>query len=444
MRPAAPSYVGTEFGACPPGHRFRMYFDVWSDRWGTQTISIKKGKPHFSDNKGPAMTRVVPVGPFSDLADALAERQGSIAPTPESDTALQVTAWCTAPLATGLGMEHPIENGFAFLDPYGLPYLPGSSIKGVLRRAAEELALFEPDASHGWSILAIWWLLGFDATSGFFSGQGTPRDGEDPVVAEERKRWRDAYLEQGARDHEALIEAFIDLALQKESERSAARQDPERFLARLQDDTSLRSSIHLRGSLDFWDAYPKLPGTRSRSLHLDIMTPHFGHYSQGKGTEPPGDWGDPVPIQYLTLPQATELRFVVTLDPVGSLPEALLVKGEDERPRWKQLVDAALTHAFEWIGFGAKTSQGYGLMTRSKGEAETGPAVPHPLHEKVQDFDFRKAGPEGAKKLLEQIERVKDEDALKDLTLSIAQKIPDNGLGRIAWRAFPKLERIKG
>ena len=46
----------------------------------------------------------------------------------------------TASFTTGLGNEHPLENGFVFLNPYGLPYLPGSGVKGVLRQAARELA----------------------------------------------------------------------------------------------------------------------------------------------------------------------------------------------------------------------------------------------------------------------------------------------------------------
>jgi|GEM_PF-218013 len=39
----------------------------------------------------------------------------------------------TSRLATGLGREHPIENGFAWHPVLGVPYLPGSSIKGLVR-----------------------------------------------------------------------------------------------------------------------------------------------------------------------------------------------------------------------------------------------------------------------------------------------------------------------
>lgn len=34
---------------------------------------------------------------------------------------------------TGMGREHPLENGFAWHHTLGVPYLPGSSVKGMLR-----------------------------------------------------------------------------------------------------------------------------------------------------------------------------------------------------------------------------------------------------------------------------------------------------------------------
>lgn len=38
---------------------------------------------------------------------------------------------------TGLGRNHPVENGFAWHPTLGVPYLPGSSIKGLVRAWAE-------------------------------------------------------------------------------------------------------------------------------------------------------------------------------------------------------------------------------------------------------------------------------------------------------------------
>lgn len=39
---------------------------------------------------------------------------------------------------TGLGREHPVENGFAWHHVLGMPYLPGASLKGVLRTWTRE------------------------------------------------------------------------------------------------------------------------------------------------------------------------------------------------------------------------------------------------------------------------------------------------------------------
>ena len=52
-------------------------------------------------------------------------------------------AQATAPFVIGMGNEHPLENGFSFLWPYGVPYLPGSSVKGVIRQAFRELDIDE-------------------------------------------------------------------------------------------------------------------------------------------------------------------------------------------------------------------------------------------------------------------------------------------------------------
>ena len=38
---------------------------------------------------------------------------------------------------SGLGREHPVENGFAWHHILGVPYLPGSSVKGMVRAWAE-------------------------------------------------------------------------------------------------------------------------------------------------------------------------------------------------------------------------------------------------------------------------------------------------------------------
>ena len=55
-------------------------------------------------------------------------------------------------LAIGLGLSHPIETGFLLDRQTGCPYLPGSSVKGLLRAAAKLVAQGELEGDQGfWS-----------------------------------------------------------------------------------------------------------------------------------------------------------------------------------------------------------------------------------------------------------------------------------------------------
>ena len=106
------------------------------------------------------------------LQNRLIERQNDLASTlgPAVGT---FDAKSISPFVTGTGIEHPLENGMAFLNPYGLPYLPGSGVKGVLRRAAEELAGVAPNVQ--WNIQSGWTC---DAVSTLF-GKSPPPGSDD-------------------------------------------------------------------------------------------------------------------------------------------------------------------------------------------------------------------------------------------------------------------------
>jgi len=169
----------------------------------------------------------------------------------------------------------------AFLNPYGLPYLPGSSFKGVMRQAAKELISGDWGDNHGWDQPAMDALFGKETESG-----------------------------------------------DTETERT-------------------------RGALSFWDVFPWCD-----RLAADIMTPHYGDYYQGHTT--PADCGQPTPILFLTLPPRTPFVFYVQCNP-AALSDRL-------RADWRGLIEAACQHAFDWLGFGAKTAVGYGQMDLDKSE----------------------------------------------------------------------------
>jgi CRISPR-associated protein Cmr6 len=123
----------------------------------------------------------------------------------------------------------------------------------------------------------------------------------------------------------------------------------EQFLQACMADKNLRCGLQNRGALDFWDVFPKPRGDR---LVVEIMTPHFGSYYQGKST--PHDSGAPIPVSFLAVPAKSDFDFHVVCHPTR-LPESLQIT-------WRELLQQAFDHAFEWVGFGAKTSVGYGAI----------------------------------------------------------------------------------
>lgn len=312
---AVPSYLGKDFSSASPALRFGMYLPLWGiNRRTGQLLWTKSDIDHQArgprreerevkrDNKNQALQQACQLSDSDKKAmQALAKRQSLLAQA--TAHVLTLDAIATAPFTTGLGNEHPLENGFAFISPYGLPYLPGSGIKGVLRQAARELASGEWESAHGWS-----------------------------------KDKRYAIQANGQRAELSMLDALFGL-------------EPK------DGDT-----LHVRGALSFWDAIPQVPGDH---LHVEVMTPHQSHYyQQKKGRQTgnsisPHDSGQPTPICFLTLPPQTRFVFHVQCD-VAHLKR--LAPELAENDRWQQAMTAAFEHAFAWLGFGAKTAVGYGAM----------------------------------------------------------------------------------
>lgn len=318
--------------AAPPGHRFLLYFaslgenqetnrlswnmkdrvpklkkdnrtgkfehkgwdDSPNDHWACTVAACKT--PPFNEERPHKRRPSTDPGlkPWHPLLAALLTRQQTVFGTTGAEEArLSLEALSTAPFTTGLGNEHPLENGFAFLNPYGLPYLPGSGVKGVLRQAARELAGLDKNAQ--WGIPSYW---NEDAISALFGKQSNNGDTD-----------------------------------------------------------------HLRGALTFWDVIPQIKGD---SLMVEIMTPHQSHYYQppkkeqlAGGSTTPHDSGKPIPNSFLTVPPGSGFAFHVTCDlaHLSRLAPDLAANG-----RWQTLLTAAFEHAFQWLGFGAKTAVGYGAM----------------------------------------------------------------------------------
>ncbi len=100
------------------------------------------------------------------------------------------------------------------------------------------------------------------------------------------------------------------------------------------------------GAVVFFDAYPE-PGWR---LELDVMTPHYPDYYSRKA--PPAPWQNPTPIVFLTVAAGTRYRFAVGLRQGAADPEG----------RLRALAVEWLRAGLARLGFGAKTTSGYGVF----------------------------------------------------------------------------------
>ena len=359
---AVPQYLGNDFSDASPALRFGMFLQLWGvdsrtkqNLWTTHDVNYRKTgrdrkeRPFEDENKTRALAAAASLSAIDRRSiSAHVQRQRAIFDAATGADGLELMAKSVAPFTTGLGNEHPLENGFAFLNPYGLPYLPGSGVKGVVRRAAEELAhqdFFQDD--RGWTLPAIWHLFGFEP---WLVSKSRESDAE----------WREWI--GGFPVNTAKVSAYLDAVL----DNTSASQRLRRRV--LQADDPLpkllqERQLHVRGALEFWDVIPEIKANR---LSVEIMTPHHSHYYQGKaqaGSTSPHDSGQPIPISFLTVPPGSGFVFHVRCNQGRLSRQAPKLA---ENGRWRVLLEAAFEHAFEWLGFGAKTAVGYGAMERNR------------------------------------------------------------------------------
>ncbi len=109
-----------------------LLFDKFGSAWRNNRgrYEFDKGVKRDKGDAGEWLTRMAkPLNKSSQLEDALSRRRQFVA-------AMGGEILCvknTSRFVTGMGREHPSENGFAWHHSLGVPYLPGSSLKGILR-----------------------------------------------------------------------------------------------------------------------------------------------------------------------------------------------------------------------------------------------------------------------------------------------------------------------
>ena len=151
-----------------------------------------------------------------------------------------------SPLITGIGQPHPNEVGMVFDHTMGIPYIPASSVKGIVR-FAHMLELIESEN-----------------------------------LQQFLNKEKDGIIESIP---ETKIPAIFGGDADEEKEGKTKK---------------------LKGKVIFLDAYPdKVP-----DLHVDIMNPHYvKYYSDDEDKTPPADYLDPTPIKFLTVKPGTVFSF---------------------------------------------------------------------------------------------------------------------------------------
>ena len=120
-----------QIGRGNAGLRFNKFFMHWGKDW-----RIEEGD---KDKEGGKMRWIKTisehlVGNRSLLSEAV-ERLINLVDNRGGEFRCYRTIWR---FATGLGLNHPIENGMTWHHTLGVPYLPGSSFKGLVRAWVEQ------------------------------------------------------------------------------------------------------------------------------------------------------------------------------------------------------------------------------------------------------------------------------------------------------------------
>lgn len=123
------------------GHRglwYDKFCNQWRMPWNLKPAQGEKGSPKLSWVNEVTAT---PVGDASDIL-AYAQRVERLVSACGGEVVAVVSQ---SRFVTGLGRSHPIENGFAWHPTLGTPYLPGSTLKGLVRAWVEQQSLASQD-----------------------------------------------------------------------------------------------------------------------------------------------------------------------------------------------------------------------------------------------------------------------------------------------------------
>jgi CRISPR type III-B/RAMP module RAMP protein Cmr6 len=260
-------------------------------------------------------------------------------------------------LVAGFAANPTLESGLHLYPLYGFPYLPGSSVRGLVHHVAE-MDLIEREERSDWQESAE--PPDAAALDRFLDEAAQVRAlfGSLTVEPISERLWRQSAGDAPRRETpRSLLSRWLAAAALQTEERSAQARRARALLAG-----------QTGGLAVFYDAVPD-PGT-ANLLQVDILNPHYPEYYDPRGPAlPPSDDQDPRPIYFLAVRPGAHFIFPFRLAPWPERPtdpageERLAALGPLTRDEAQGRLGAWLARGLSEWGAGAKTAAGYGYFT---------------------------------------------------------------------------------
>lgn len=201
---------------------------------------------------------------FTQIAKRELENAKAILGDNRAQSMAMTTQWR---MVQGLGIESVYETSMTLHHVYGIPYIPASALKGMVR---------------SWIIV-------------------TEYGGKEEIALSDQR----------------FCDWFgcpAELMVEEESE-----SDPKK--KRKRKHTSHYKEAR-KGELVFFDAFPQ----KKPRLEIDVMNPHYSpYYSDKTGQTPPADYHNPIPVFFLTVGD-TSFQFIVGSHNSETLQQSLKSK----------------------------------------------------------------------------------------------------------------------
>ncbi|MCG8331770.1 MAG: type III-B CRISPR module RAMP protein Cmr6 [Chitinophagales bacterium] len=220
-----------------------------------------------------------------------------------------------ARLIAGLGTASVYETGITLHHIWGIPYIPASSIKGVLR---------------SWIIQSV------------FGVENVPENEKEyPLHNAEFRAFQDV-------DFCNLFGCPAKFEKIQFDDKGQPKMNNNKYIKTSRNvgkKDQNGDGIAYQGKLIAFEAFPVSPPDPNY-FNVDIMNPHYSKYYSGQGKQAPVDYDSPTPIPFLVV-ENTSFQFII-----GNRQGNWIYRD-------KTLIDW-LKEALEFNGIGAKTSLGYG------------------------------------------------------------------------------------